>query len=204
MIRLTTEHPIKPTSPLPLLLLAAFALLFLSSCATLKKSDCLEGNWSGIGFNDAVAGLKSDSQFSAHAKACSKHKIAPNPAVYQSGYQKGLIQFCTATNGYNRGLSQSEYYGICPKTTQKHFLKGYLAGLDTATIELNEEISNLRYKRLRAIGKHRRTKHHKHPDAKQNNKWAARIDRLESRIDSRRSARRQLRRWHNYWAIKLQ
>ncbi len=203
MTKLTKTYSIQPSSSLSLLLLAVFAMFFLSSCATLKKSDCVEGNWSGIGFNDAAAGLKSDSQFRAHNKACAKHKITPNQAVYKAGYQKGLVQFCTTSNGYKRGASKSEYYGVCPQNTQKNFLKGYLAGLDTATVELSEDIAELRHKHRRAVSKYRRAKHSKKTDAKLLKKWAERIENLESSIDSRRSDRRQLRRWHDYWLTKL-
>lgn len=196
-------HSLQSTSPLFLLLLAAFALLFLSSCATLKKSDCVEGNWSGIGFNDATAGLKSSSQFRAHAKACSKHKITPNVADYSSGYQKGLAQFCTTTNGYKRGIDKSEYYGVCPLAIQNNFLKGYLSGLNTATIELTEDIADLRHNRRRAIRQHRKAESQEEPNTKNIKKLLARINRLESSIKSRRSNRRQLRRWYELWAIKL-
>lgn len=204
MTELKTNNTLQPTSSLTLLLLAVCAIFFLSSCATLKKDDCVEGNWSGIGFNDAVAGLKANSQFSAHTKACSKYKISPNVGVYNAGYKKGLTKFCTTTNGYHYGAKKSEYYGICPQGTQKRFLKGYLAGLDTATVELSEEISDLRHARRRAISKHRRAKHDKKPEGKKLKKWIERIDNLESRIDSRRSDRRKLRRWHDFWATKLQ
>jgi len=204
MTELNPNKKIQPTSSLTLLLLAVFAMFFLSSCATLKKGDCVEGNWSGIGFNDATAGLKADSQFRAHTKACSKFKISPNVGVYNAGYKKGLATFCTTTNGYYYGAKKSEYYGICPAETQKGFLKGYLAGLDTATVELTEEISSLRHARRRAIRKHRGTKRHSNPDAKKTKKGLERINSLESRIDSRRDDRRKLRRWHDFWATKLQ
>jgi hypothetical protein len=203
MIKPTTNNTIQPTSPLTLLLLAVLAIFFLSSCATLKKDDCVEGNWSGIGFNDAAAGLKSASQFGAHSKACAKYKIAPNVALYKSGYNKGLLKFCTTNNGYQHGTDKKEYFGVCPNTTQPEFLKGYLAGLDTAAIQLSEELVELRHKRLRTISRHHRLKHKKDSDGKIIKKLADRIDSLESRIDSRRSDRRQLRRWHNYWAPKL-
>jgi len=204
MIKLTKSTPIQPSSTLSLLLLAVFAIFFLNSCATLKKSDCLDGNWSGIGFNDAAAGLKSDSQFRAHTKACSKHGIAPKVAIYNVGYQKGLVQFCTASSGYNRGTNKKEYFGVCPQATQNNFLKGYLAGLSTASAELTEDIDDLWHQRRRAIGKHRRAKHDKKSNAKHLKKMVGRIDSLESSIDSRRSDRRQLRRWHDFWATKLQ
>jgi len=203
MTKLTKTNSTQPTSSLSILLLAVFAAFFLSSCATLKKSDCLEGNWSGIGFNDAAAGLRSDSQFRAHTKACAKHRIAPNVAVYNTGYQKGLVKFCTTTNGYNRGTSKSEYFGVCPQATENNFLKGYLAGLRTASAELTEDIDSLRHKRFRAIGKHRRIKRDKKSDAKHLKKWANRIDNLESSIDSRYDERRQLRRWFDLWKTKL-
>ena len=204
MTKLKTTNSIQPTSSLSLLLLAVFALLVLNSCATLKKSDCLEGNWSGIGFNDGSAGLKSDSQLRAHNNACSKHKITPNAADYNVGYKKGLVQFCTTSNGYERGVSKTEYFGVCPKTTENNFVKGYLAGLDTAAFELTEDIADLRHKRRRAIRRHNHTKHTSEADAKKIKALAKRIDTLESRIDSRRSKRRQIGRWHDLWATKLQ
>lgn len=198
-----TNTPINCTSPFIILLSAVFALLFLSSCATLKKDDCVEGNWSGIGFNDAAAGLKSGSQFGAHTKACSKYKITPNTAQYNSGYKKGLLQFCTASKGYKHGVEKEEYYAVCPQGLQRNFLKGYLAGLDTATAEITEDIADLRHDRRRAISKYRGIKSNKKPNGKKIKKWADRIDDLESSIDSRRSDRKKLRRWHNYWATKL-
>ena len=199
----TTNNTIQPTPPLTLLLFTVFTVFFLSSCATLKKDDCIEGNWSGIGFNDAAAGLKSASQFGAHRKACAKYKITPNEAVYQSGYKKGLLQFCTTNSGYQYGTDKKEYFGVCPNITQQNFLKGYLAGLDTAAVELSEALVDLRHTRLRAISRHHRMKHKKDSDSKKVKKLADRIDSLESRIDSHRSDRRQLRRWYNYWTPKL-
>ena len=163
----------------------------------------MEGNWSGIGFNDAAAGLKAQSQFNAHTKACAKDKITPDVTVYNAGYRKGLVKFCTTTNGYQYGANKSEYYGVCPGTAQKNFLKGYLAGLDTAYAELTDEIVDLRYKRLRAISRHHRFNHHKEPDKKKIKHWSDRIDSLENRIDSRRDEHRELRRWHQFWSAKL-
>ncbi|MGB1311165.1 MAG: DUF2799 domain-containing protein [Leucothrix sp.] len=203
MTKLTRTSPIYPTSSMILLLLAVSTIFFLSSCSTLKKSDCLEGNWSGIGFNDATAGLKSDAQLSAHTKACSKHKVAPNQAVYKAGYQKGLVQFCTARNGYNRGVDKAEYYGTCPKASQIEFLKGYLAGLDTATVELNDDITDLKHQRRKAFRRYLRHKHHSKPDTKKIKEWDERVDNLESNLDSRRHERRKIRRWYDFWATKL-
>ena len=204
MTELKPNKTIQPTSSLTLLLLAAFAMFFLSSCATLKKGDCVEGNWAGIGFNDAAAGLKADSQFRAHTKACSKFKISPNVGVYKAGYTKGLAKFCTTTNGFYYGANKSEYYGICPAGTQQGFLKGYLAGLDNATVELSKEISSLRHARRRAIHRHRGPKRHNNSGTKKTKKGRDRINSLELRIDSRRDDRRKLRRWHDFWATKLQ
>jgi len=202
MTELKQNKNIKPTSTLALLFMAVFATFFLSSCSTLKKGDCIEGNWSSIGFNDAAAGLKANSQLKAHTQACSKYEISPNAGVYNAGYKKGLEKFCTTSNGYQYGANKSEYYDVCPAETRRDFMKGYLAGLNTATIQLTEEIADLRYARRRAIKQHREAKHRSTQDAKKIKKWAEQIENLESNIDSLRSDRKQLSHWHDFWTYK--
>jgi len=175
----------------------------LSACATLDRGDCVTGNWAGIGFNDAIAGLKAQPQFNAHTQACTRFKIAPDVAVYNTGYKKGLTQFCTKPNGYKYGLDGKQYYGVCPSSTSPQFLTGYLSGLRVTDVRLDDEIDELRHKLLRRELRLSRLKRQKNPDAKRLKKLRSSINNLESSISSRRAKRRDLRDWFTQWALKL-
>lgn len=211
--QLTTPN-LKTLLLLPLLLLIAATL---SSCATLKKSDCLEGDWATIGYKDGSAGRRSAIQLEGHKRACAKYKVAPDKPVYDAGYKRGLTQFCTKQSGYAYGVKGKEYFGVCPVVMQKGFVSGYLTGLDVAMHQLTAEIRDLRHEELRLefsrgrFGHHHSDKHdgkggdkdkgkdhRKHRDRLEN-----RIDSLESAISSRRSKLWTMKRWHDAWAAKL-
>lgn len=51
--------------------------MFLLSCATLSKQQCLIGDWQTIGYNDGVAGYSSE-RLASHSKACAKAHVTPD------------------------------------------------------------------------------------------------------------------------------
>ena len=203
---------------LPLLLLIAATL---SSCATLKKDDCLEGDWATIGYKDGSAGRRSVVQLEGHKRACAKYKVAPDKPVYDAGYKKGLTQFCTQPSGYAYGVKGKEYFGVCPAAMQKGFVSGYVAGLDVAMHRVAAEIRDLRHEELRLEFSRGRSRHfdrdrgnHKdndkgrdrdkaRNDRKHRDHLENRIDSIESAISSRRSDLWTMKRWHDAWAAKL-
>lgn len=200
---------------LPLLLLLAATL---SSCATLKKGDCLEGDWASIGYKDGAAGHRSTVQLEGHKRACARYKVAPNKAVYDIGYKKGLSQFCTKPSAYAHGVKGKEYFGVCPASTQKGVIGAYVMGLDVAIHNLRDEMHDLRRKQLRLEMRHGgRGRHHEsdrvkieksdkgkgHDRNKKQKELENRIDSLDSAISSRRSRVRKMRGWHDMWVGRL-
>ena len=218
MLFSATRLSLKTLLTIPLLLL--FATL-LSSCATLKKGDCLEGDWASIGYKDGEAGRRSVVQLEGHKRACAKYKVTPDKPVYDTAYKKGLTQFCTKDSGYAYGRKSKQYYGVCPANTQKQFLSGYLPGLNTSIHVLSHEVNELRREQLflqlrrpaRSRG-HDSRDHGKHDDKGKGkhggkgrynyrNKVEKRLDSIDSAIDSRRSSIRNMLRWRDIWAAKM-
>lgn len=200
----------------------------LSSCATLKKGDCLQGDWTGIGIKDGTAGRRSAIQFEGHTRACAAHGVSPDKAQYDAGYQQGLRQFCTKTSGYAYGVEGKQYHGVCPASAQTGFLSGYRTGLDVAMLHLASEIRDLRHQQLRLM-LHRGSIRHTPPgrdghdgkdrddkdgkDGKGRDKSPGhlnhrrqledRIDDLDDAIDSRRNDIRRMKIWQlQKWPVK--
>lgn len=106
---------------------AAGALLGLASCATMSADQCLAGDWVGQGFSDGAAGL-SMSRLADHAEACAKHGVTPDAAAYRSGWEQGLVRYCTPANGFRAGRTGSGYAGVCPAYLEADFMPAYRDG----------------------------------------------------------------------------
>ena len=63
--------------------------MFLLSCATLSKQQCLIGDWQTIGYNDGVAGYFSE-RLASHSKACAKAHVTPDYLAWERGRKLGL------------------------------------------------------------------------------------------------------------------
>lgn len=112
--------------------LPAFAVVFLiSGCASLSKEECQQGDWYGIGFSDGVQG-RSIARFDQHREACAEHGVTVDISTYETGRHKGLRRFCSASNAYRHGELLQRYDGICPAELEQNYLSNYIAGLETA------------------------------------------------------------------------
>lgn len=179
------------------------AIFTLNGCATLNKSDCLKGDWASIGYNDAAAGLRSDTELPEHNKACSRYNVRSDNPRYFTGYARGLQQFCTQEGGLRHGSSSSEYYGTCPKNLEQRFLAGYLPGLDLAMDNLEDDIEDLRHERrqkTRKLASMQQDKRNDKNHRKAMKKLRQSIESLQSSISSKRSERNELQAWHSIWA----
>nr|WP_321481516.1 DUF2799 domain-containing protein [uncultured Cohaesibacter sp.] len=133
---------------------ALFLLLpLLAGCASLSQEECLSGDWSAVGTNDAMEG-RDASRFSDHIKACSKYDISPDKNLYQIGYQKGLRSYCTPSNGFSVGRNGYSYRQICPPASEPEFMRGYLRGnalheTETEIAEKEHDIAQLKSERAK-------------------------------------------------------
>lgn len=102
--------------------------LFLTSCYTISKKDCLAGDWRGIGFTDGFNGYLPQARFEGHIKSCKRVKVVPDLTLWNQGYKKGLLRYCTAWSGLWEGQHGHGYNGLCPPKTEAEFLRGHEVG----------------------------------------------------------------------------
>lgn len=83
-----------------LLLLAALAL---SGCESMSVSECKVADWHRVGWNDGTRG-ESEQRIADYTEDCGKAGIMPNAQAYRQGWDTGIVQFCTAANGWREGI----------------------------------------------------------------------------------------------------
>ena len=106
--------------------LAALAI-GVGSCATMSEEQCLAGDWSGQGFSDGAAGYAM-SRLGEHAEACGRHGVVPDDAAYRSGWNEGVLRYCTIENGFRVGAQGGGYAGVCPAEVERDFVVAYEDG----------------------------------------------------------------------------
>lgn len=191
------------------LILLSLVLLLINACSSLSKSECVQGDWRSIGFDDAAKGSRAETKLNQHSRACSKHKINPDNKVYYSGYAEGLKTFCTQNTGFKFGGIGREYLDTCPASLKPTFISGYISGLDVAINNIDNDIDDLRFERRRrdrrlASLENQRSpkKRDKNKDLKNNNKddeslnkinlYKSQLNSLRNKISSKRSRREEL------------
>lgn len=99
----------------------------MSGCATLNENECVTADWYQIGFSDGVKGVP-ESYLEKHRKACSKHGVRTDMSEWLTGRQEGLRRYCTPEKGYEEGLVNKKYHGVCTGRTGREFEQAYQRG----------------------------------------------------------------------------
>ncbi|MGB7480103.1 MAG: DUF2799 domain-containing protein [Burkholderiaceae bacterium] len=141
-------HVVAPV-PVRLQRLALAALLLaLAGCASMSKEECLTANWGEVGMRDGQNG-EPRSRFASHAEACREAGIRADQGQYMSGWERGIVYFCTPHNGFEVGR-RGRYYssGTCPPALEGGFRHGYDRGIDIhrAQQEVDRVQNNIRDK----------------------------------------------------------
>ncbi|CAN5130177.1 hypothetical protein BH09PSE6_BH09PSE6_04390 [soil metagenome] len=131
------------------LALVGLALL-ASGCASLSQKDCMKGDWTAVGKDDALYGFTPD-RLKQHYEACAEYGVKPNPTQYAAGYQIGLVGFCVPANGFSVGRRGSSYYNQCPAQMQGAFVMAMELGQDVASLDsrisdIDSKVSDLQDK----------------------------------------------------------
>jgi hypothetical protein len=129
----------RPMRPERLIAAVAVALL-LGSCATLDESECRSADWFQLGARDGADG-SARSRIEEHRKACAEFGLAADDAAWFEGYEAGLLDYCTAGNGYRIGRRGGYYGRVCPAQEERAFLDAYELGHETYEVE--REITEL-------------------------------------------------------------
>ncbi len=124
------------------ILFLSIVILNLNACASMNKSECLNADWKIIGMEDGADG-RLPSYIGEHRTACAGYNIKPNLDTYMQGHNIGILQYCTAQNGFNVGQQGKTYNGVCPQELEIQFLGAYEHGYEYYT--LNSELDNIDY-----------------------------------------------------------
>lgn len=83
-----------------LLLLVVVAL---TGCESMSVSECKVADWYRVGLTDGARG-ESDRHIADYTEDCGKVGILPDALRYRQGWDTGIVQFCTAANGWREGV----------------------------------------------------------------------------------------------------
>lgn len=108
--------------------------LALGGCATLNESECRSTDWFELGGRDGAGGYPR-GRLEDHRKACSEFGLAANDAAWAEGYEAGLLDYCTADNGYRVGRQGGYYSRVCPAQDEGPFVAAYELGRETYDVE---------------------------------------------------------------------
>jgi len=131
-----------------LLLTTLTALAGLSGCASMSGDECLTSDWGAVGFEDGSRGHTAD-RIGQHRKACAKHGVTPDLQAYNTGREKGLVDYCQPSRGFDVGERGNRYKGVCSSHNEAAFLEAYNAGyqLHTLRTDVNKTTNSISSKK---------------------------------------------------------
>ncbi|MEM1378288.1 MAG: DUF2799 domain-containing protein [Pseudomonadota bacterium] len=106
---------------------AAVAAIALSSCATLNEEQCQVTDWRVLGQTNGSQG-RPQSYVAEHQRACSRFGIPVDATAWTSGWQQGIVTYCTPSNGLNVGRAGRPNFNACPVESAASFNEAYNIG----------------------------------------------------------------------------
>lgn len=125
--------------------LTLFFGLSLLGCETIGQSlgrvrnpavsgdPCGHADWFEVGRVDGLSGV--NQEHSAYVGRCLSRGGTIDVELYQAGWQKGLLEYCTPERGFDAGRSGAEYSGVCPAHMEAAFLQRFKVGAKIAALE---------------------------------------------------------------------
>ncbi len=118
---------LNPFVGIPTALALLACVLVVASCQTMSIEECQVADWQNVGRQDAEAGRTRD-YFDQHLKSCERSSVTPDQTTWMTGYQEGLVEYCTPQNGLTEGQAGRTYDNICPPETAEGFQHAYKVG----------------------------------------------------------------------------
>ena len=122
------------------MLLVCLAMTGCATTQTLKAKDCPNANWETVGYQDGVLGASSQ-MILRHTATCQGH-TTPDRALWETGRQRGLKEYCTPTNAYNLGRTGRTLTGVCEHNLEE-LHRANIMGLQQ--YEMSERINRINY-----------------------------------------------------------
>lgn len=129
----------------------AFGLGFLTSicaCHSLDKvrpslkgitspsvsgDSCKNADWFEVGRIDGLNGIPANA--STYVGRCEAKHMPIDRELYNAGWERGLVDYCTPDRAYDAGRAGEVYNGVCPKNLEAGFVKRYKVGIEIAQLE---------------------------------------------------------------------
>ena len=135
--------------------LSCFIFIFFS--ATLALTGCIspspevitcqQRDWYEVGRRKGASGQPLSSlEAQTEQDPCFKSKTLH--ALYENGYQLGLLEFCTEDNAYELGRSGQKYFHVCPAEIELSFIDSYRRGQRVYALENNNRSIDIQIQEL--------------------------------------------------------
>ena len=104
----------------------------LGACAVMNKQECLNANWRDIGYHVAFDGaIEHTKPFANREKACDKHEVVANQALFLQGFEDGRVHHCQLENAVHLGIDghlKTINNNLCPRQHYPGFESAFHAG----------------------------------------------------------------------------
>ena len=126
------------------------AAVALAGCETISPEECRVADWYAIGNKNGANG-QSLADLNDYAKDCAKAGVTPDRRACADGHADGLRLYCTPEEGYERGLQNAYYGGVCPPELERDFLPAYRHGreiyrVNAAIEDARRDIDDLQFR----------------------------------------------------------
>jgi len=104
----------------------------LGACAVMNKQECLNANWRDIGYHVAFDGaIEPSKPFITREKACGKHEVTANQALFEQGFEDGRVHHCQLENAVHLGIdghTKTINNNLCPSQYYPGFANAFRVG----------------------------------------------------------------------------
>lgn len=100
---------------------------------TVSGDPCGHADWFEVGRVDGLSGV--NQEHSVYVGRCLSRGRVIDVELYQAGWQKGLLEYCTPERGFDAGRSGADYSGVCPSHMEAAFLQRFKIGAKIAALE---------------------------------------------------------------------
>lgn len=126
-MRLSSDASATVSLPLVCVGATAVVLAALQGCATLSEADCLSADWAVMGESDGQRG-RPLSELNRYRRQCAEYGVVPDTQAYLQARERGLVVYCTHSNGYREGRSGARGEPVCPAALEPDFHSGFQLG----------------------------------------------------------------------------
>lgn len=106
---------------------AVFVVAAVGCGGNVKQVSCVSRDWNQVGYDTAMSG-RTVRTFDNLSSGCEAAPDEAAKSAYLDGYTRGVLEYCTADNGYKMGAANHKPTEICPLEIRAAYAKGYQQG----------------------------------------------------------------------------